>query len=128
MDRRTRMRSRMRFGWRPNLWSAISRRRSRRSCPNFTLTQYREQVRMHETGRGATVFLWTMVAIYGVARLLQLCTNRIPMLVVLGMHILPALAFALVHGGLRYRLRNTVSFILLFLFIGSLIENVGVAT
>ena len=83
---------------------------------------------MPKTGRGATVFLWTMVALYAVARVLQLFTGSVPMLVVLGMHILPGLAFALVHGAVRYRLRNAALFILLFLVIGNLIENIGVVT
>ena len=78
--------------------------------------------------RRTASFLWAMVALYGLARVLQLFTGTVPMLVVLGLHIVPALVFALVHGALRYRLRNSVLFILLFLIIGNLIENLGVAT
>ena len=81
----------------------------------------------HRDRRTAS-FLWAMVALYGLARVLQLFTGTVPMLVVLGLHIVPALVFALVHGALRYRLRNSVLFILLFLIIGNLIENLGVAT
>jgi uncharacterized membrane protein len=76
----------------------------------------------------ALFFLWAMVALYAVARVLQLSTSTVPMLVVLGLHIWPALAFALVHGAVRYRLRTSVLFIALFLVIGNLIENIGVAT
>lgn len=78
--------------------------------------------------RQAAPFLWAMVAIYAVARVLQLFTGRMPLLVVLGMHVLPALAFALVHGALRYRVRNSIAFVLLFLIVGNVIENLGVAT
>lgn len=79
-------------------------------------------------GRQVALFLWCMVAIYAVARVLQLFTSTVPMLFVLGMHVLPALAFALVHGALRYRVRNSIAFVLLFLVIGNVIENLGVAT
>lgn len=81
-----------------------------------------------DRSRRALPFLWVMVALYAVARVLQLFTGSVPMMVVLGMHVLPALAFAIVHGALRYRRRTAILFVLLFLVIGNLMENLGVAT
>ena len=85
----------------------------------------RDAVRGHHQGN---FFLWAMVAVYALARVLQLFTGSVPMLVVLALHVVPTLAFALVHGALRYRLRNSVLFIVLFLVVGNLIENFGVTT
>jgi hypothetical protein len=71
-------------------------------------------------------FLWALVALYAVARVLQLFTDSVPMLIVLGLHILPALAFGVVHGAARYRLRNSVLFLGPFFVIWNVTENIGV--
>src|SRR5579859_3898541 len=120
------MRSRMPFAWRQSLWSETLPRRSRKSCRNFPLLLFLGRARMRDAWnrrrRQAYFFLWAMVALYAGARVLQLFTAGLPMLAVLGMHILPALAFALVHGTMQYRLRNSIAFLLFFLVIGNLME------
>lgn len=72
--------------------------------------------------------LWLLVAIYAAARFLQIFPGHIPMAAVVALHVLPALAFALVHGTIMYRLRGAIAFIVLFLVIGNILENIGVAT
>lgn len=69
-----------------------------------------------------------MIGVYAVARVLQIFLDVVPMSIVLALHILPLLLFALVHGAKLYRLRNSVLFILLFVVVGNCFENVGVAT
>jgi putative membrane protein len=50
------------------------------------------------------------------------------MVVVVALHVLPPLAFALIHGALVYRLRGILTFILLSLAIGNLFENLSILT
>lgn len=72
--------------------------------------------------------LWFLSVIYAAARFLQIFPGKVPMVGVVAFHVLPPLAFALIHGGRAYRVRGVVTFVVLFLAIGNLFENLSVAT
>ena len=76
----------------------------------------------------STVALWALVAIYAAARVLQAVPDKVPIVLIVGLHVLPPLLFAMLHGALRYRLRGILVFAALSLFTGNLTENLGVVT
>jgi uncharacterized membrane protein len=75
-----------------------------------------------------TLALWSFLAIYAIARVLQIFSGRVPMLAVVVLHVIPPALFALVHGALRYRLRGIVVFFAICLIVGGAVENIGVLT
>jgi uncharacterized membrane protein len=54
--------------------------------------------------------------------------GAIPMVMVVALHVLPALIFAIVHGATVYRPRGILTFILLSLAIGNFFENLSIFT
>jgi putative membrane protein len=76
----------------------------------------------------SSVFLWTLVAVYAVARVSQAFPEKIPLLAIVAFHVLPPLLFALIHGALSYRARGIFVFVALCLIIGNLMENLSVLT
>ncbi len=70
--------------------------------------------------------LWTLVAIYALARLLRLFPAPLLLLVVL--HVLPPLLFALLHGALAYRIRGILLFAALSFLTGNVFENLSILT
>lgn len=72
--------------------------------------------------------LWGLVALYGVARALQVYPGRTPMLLVVALHVLPPIAFGWIHGTIAYRARGMLVFFGIFLVMGNVVENLGVAT
>ena len=66
-----------------------------------------------------TLALWTLVVSYSAARILQAFAGRVPVLVIVALHVLPPALFALVHGSIRYRLRGIVAFIAICLIVGN---------
>ena len=73
-------------------------------------------------------WLWALLVIYALARAAQLIPDRIPMVAVVSLHVLPPLAFALVHGAIVYRRRGILTFVLLCLVIGNALENLSVVS
>ena len=74
------------------------------------------------------LLLWTLVILYAAARVSQAYPNRIPMVAIVALHVIPPLLFALVHGALRYGVRGILVFIGLCLVIGNLFENLSILT
>jgi uncharacterized membrane protein len=74
------------------------------------------------------IALWALLAAYAAARLLQMLPASVPLELTVALHVLPALAFALVHGSMVYRARGILTFVLLCVLIGNLFENLGVYT
>ena len=72
--------------------------------------------------------LWSLVLIYAAARFLQILPGNLPMVWVIAFHVLPPLVFVLLHGAQIYRLRGALTFLVLFLVIGNIFENVSVLT
>ena len=69
-----------------------------------------------------------VVALYAAARVAQAFPDRVPMLLVVALHVLLPLIFAIVHGSAVYRLRDILVFMLLCFTIGNLTENLSILT
>ena len=79
--------------------------------------------------RDASVLaFWSLLALYVVARVLQVYPGRVSMLAVVALHVFPPAVFAVIHGAKLYRWRGILAFVILCLAIGNLFENVGVRT
>jgi uncharacterized membrane protein len=72
--------------------------------------------------------LWALIALYAVARVLQVFPGKVPALAVVALHVLPPAAFALIHGAMRYRIRGILVFFAICLVVGNLVENLGQTT
>jgi len=72
--------------------------------------------------------LSTIVAFYAAARVAQAFPDRLPMLLIVALHVLLPLVFVLIHGSVVYRFRGTLIFMLLWLAIGNLTENLSILT
>jgi uncharacterized membrane protein len=72
--------------------------------------------------------LWSLLALYAAARFLPLFAHKVPVSVIAALHILPPLLFAFLHGASLFGRRAILTFFLLFLVVGNLIENLGVMT
>jgi len=72
--------------------------------------------------------LWALLLLYAAARVLQIFPDKVPMLAVVALHVLPPAVFAVIHGALFYRLRSIVTFVFLCLLVGNIFENLGVLT
>jgi uncharacterized membrane protein len=83
-----------------------------------------------DAANGAQIvpWLWLLLAIYAIARVLQAYPGRVPMLVIVALHVLPPMCFALVHGARAYTVRGILTFVFLCMVVGNLSENLGVAT
>jgi uncharacterized membrane protein len=72
--------------------------------------------------------LWMLVVLYAAARVTQAYPDKIPVLAIVALHVLPPLLFALVHGSLRYGVRGMLIFVGLCVVIGNFFENLGILT
>ncbi len=68
------------------------------------------------------------LVVYAIARLLEIVPSAIPRTAIVALDVLSAMAFALVHGARVYRLRGILTFSLICLLVGNVIENAGVVT
>src|SRR5580704_14944251 len=74
------------------------------------------------------MWLWALLGIYAAARVAQMFAGTIPTVVLVSLHVLPALAFAVLHGAIAYRMRGILTFILLSVVIGNIFENLSIFT
>ena len=74
------------------------------------------------------VALWALIALYAIARVSQVFPDRLPVLAVVALHIIPPALFALIHGAVRYGLRGITVFFTVCFVVGGLIETIGVQT
>jgi len=72
--------------------------------------------------------LWALVALYAAARVTQAFPDRLSVAAIMALHVIPAFAFALVHGRAVYGWRGILTFTALCLGIGFVVENIGVLT
>jgi uncharacterized membrane protein len=79
-------------------------------------------------GRLAILALWSLIALYAAARILQVFPGKIPMLAVVALHVIPPALFALIHGARFYGSRGILVYVALCVAIGNILENVGVLT
>ncbi len=73
-----------------------------------------------------TATLWGLVSICAVARVLQLFPAPLLLLVIL--HVVPPLLFALLHGARAYRWRGILLFSALSFVVGNVFENLSILT
>jgi uncharacterized membrane protein len=71
--------------------------------------------------------LWTLAAVYALARVLQLFPGVAVLPLVL-LHVVPPLLFALIHGALAYRVRGILVFATLSFVVGNFFENLSILT
>jgi putative membrane protein len=71
--------------------------------------------------------LWALIAVYAVARVLQIVSGVPPSLLVVALHVVPPLLFALIHGASVYGVRGILIFTGICLVVGNIAENAGVA-
>jgi uncharacterized membrane protein len=77
---------------------------------------------------GITLTLWSLILFYSAARILQIMPGKVPMLAVVALHVIPPIAFALIHGAISYHIRTILVFVALCLLVGNVLENLGVLT
>jgi len=73
------------------------------------------------------IAMWSLLAIYAGARVLQVVPG-VPMLLVVALHVIPPAAFALIHGAMAYGRRGILVFTAICLAVGNGFENLGVLT
>lgn len=72
--------------------------------------------------------LWASIAVYAIARILQVFPSNVPMLAIVALHVAPPMLFALVHGAIFYKTRGIFAFFAICLIVGNVVENVGART
>ena len=77
---------------------------------------------------GQSIAFGILIAIYAAARVLQVYPGRVPMLVIVALHVFPPAIFALFHGARFYGWRGMLVFVAISLVVGNVFENVGVST
>lgn len=82
------------------------------------------------TRQGSLVvhILAALLLVYAFSRVLQIFTGQIPLLAIVALHVIPAAAFAWIHGALLYRFKGIFTFFAICLVVGNVAENVGVRT
>ena len=81
-----------------------------------------------EEQTGTRLMLWALLMLYAGARVLQIFPGKVPLVVVVALHVLPPIVFALIHGTMFYRARGILIFFAICLVVGNIFENVGVRT
>jgi uncharacterized membrane protein len=69
-----------------------------------------------------------MLALYAVSRVLQLYSGVIPILAIVILHVIPAAAFALIHGSRTYGPKGAVMFAAVCLGTGCFFESLSLRT
>ena len=77
---------------------------------------------------GISLMLWALLVLYAAARVLQIFPGKVPIGVVVALHVLPPIVFALIHGAMFYQWRGILAFFAICLVVGNIFENVGVRT
>ena len=81
-----------------------------------------------EEQTGTSLVLWALLVLYAAARVLQIFPGKVPIGVVVALHVLPPIVFALIHGAMFYQWRGILIFFAICLVVGNIFENVGVRT
>ena len=69
-----------------------------------------------------------ILALYALARVLEIVPNPLPHVAIVALDVLSALAFALVHGARHYRLRGILVFAGICVAVGNFTENLSILT
>ena len=68
------------------------------------------------------------MAVYIFGRFLQIYSDQTPILLIIGLTVVPPAIFALMHGARLYRMQAMLVFLTICLFVGNILENLGVRT
>jgi uncharacterized membrane protein len=77
---------------------------------------------------GSNLPFWVLLAVYAIARVLQVYPGRVPMLAVVVLHLIPPAIFAVIHGAKLYGSRGILTFFVIAFLVGNAFENLGVRT
>lgn len=72
--------------------------------------------------------LWSLLAVYAFARILQIDSHGAPMLAVVALHVALPMLFAVIHGAKVYGARGIAAFAGISVVVGNFFENLGVRT
>ena len=72
--------------------------------------------------------LYTLIAIYGVSRVLQGFPQSAPMLAIVTLHVVPPLLFALLHGRMIWGWRGILVFFAISSVVSGTVEKIGITT
>src|SRR6059058_3458530 len=79
--------------------------------------------------KGVTPLLWTLVVLNVVLTLVNaVFPNHIPVLLLIPIFIVVPLAFALLHGAVRYHWSGILTFLVLCLVVSNVLENTSILT
>jgi uncharacterized membrane protein len=79
--------------------------------------------------RASETLVWLIIAIYAVATLLpSFFPGALSMSAQLGFVVFLPLAFAIIHGALRYGIAGIAAFVILCFVVSNVFENLGVLT
>jgi uncharacterized membrane protein len=101
--------------------TALAGRRLKNDDATSQYSAAKEDVRLN-------LVLWTLIGLYAVARVLQVFPGKIPMLAVVGLHVVCPAIFAVIHGARVYGWRGICVFVGISLVVGNVFENLGVTT
>jgi uncharacterized membrane protein len=80
------------------------------------------------THKIATAILWSSLAFYAVARACQIYADRLPLLLVVLLHVIPPASLALTHGAIVYGRRGILAFTGICLGTGAFCESLSLRT
>jgi uncharacterized membrane protein len=78
--------------------------------------------------RTSSLILWACLAVYVLGRVCQLFADKLPILLIVALHVVPPAVFALVHGAMRYGWRGILAFAGFCLGVGALSESLSLRT
>src|SRR5216684_2197563 len=79
--------------------------------------------------KGVTPLLWTLVLLNVVLTLVNaVFPNHIPVLILIPLLIVVPVAFALLHGAVRYQWSGIITFLVMCLVVSNLLENTSILT
>jgi putative membrane protein len=81
-----------------------------------------------DISRGQAVFLWTTLLLYALGRICQLYPEKIPILTIVLLQVVPPAVFALVHGSILYGVRGMSVFTSLCVGVGAMCEMLSLRT
>ena len=73
-------------------------------------------------------FLWSMLLLYALARGCQVYADRLPVLMIVILHVVPPALFAVVHGSVTFGHRGMAVFSAICLGVGSCAELLSLRT
>lgn len=109
-------------------WAVSSAREAKSLEGSATPTPVIPAHYFSKNANGINVALWALIVLYLVSRVLQVYPGKVPFVGIVAWHVLPPAFFAVIHGARRYGYRGELIFVVLFLVIGNVVENVGVLT